>query len=117
MRLSRKPHSPHGSLYDDGCVALDEAELTLRRYYFPLATAKRIPYHRIQSITERPIGPLTGKGRVWGSGDLRHWAPLDLRRPGKSTALVLDVGGWFLPSLTPEDPQRVLSIVRERING
>lgn len=116
MRLSRKQNPTGACLYDDGIVVLDEAGLTLRRYYFPLATAKRIPYRRIHSVSERPIGPLTGKGRLWGSGDLRHWAALDLRRPQKHTALVLDLGGWFLPTVTPDDPERVVAILDERIN-
>ena len=105
------------TLYDDGLVQLDADGLTIRRYYFPLGTSKHIPYARIQGVQERHMGALTGKGRLWGSGDLRHWFPLDLRRPQKEKALVLDVGKSVSPVITPEDPERVLALLQERMSG
>ena len=36
------------ALYDDGLVTLDADGLTIRRYYFPLGTSKRIPYVQIK---------------------------------------------------------------------
>lgn len=100
--------------YDDGLVRLDAGGLTLRRYYFPLATAKRIPYSRIKGIEERSMSLLTGKGRFWGTGDFRHWAPLDPQRSQKDRAIILDLGTWIRPSFSPDDPDRVLAILRER---
>src|SRR5689334_22241641 len=101
--------------YDDGLVTLDSDGLTIRRYYFPFGTSKRISYIQIKGVQERRMGPLTGKGRVWGSGDFRHWAPLDLRRPLKEKALILDLGSWIKPVITPDDPDRVLSLLQEQI--
>jgi len=100
------------ALYDDGSVRLDGDALTIRRYYFPWGTSKRIPYERIRNVREWRMDPLTGKGRLWGSGDLRHWLPLDLGRPRRETALILDVGGWVRPVITPDDPAQVLAILR-----
>ncbi|HZR42253.1 MAG TPA: hypothetical protein VFB12_19190 [Ktedonobacteraceae bacterium] len=102
-------------LYDDGLIKLDSEGLTIRFYYFPLGTSKHIPYTRIKSVQERSMGPLTGKGRLWGSGDLQHWASLDLRRPQKEKLLILDVGTWVKPIITPDDPDRVLALLQERI--
>jgi hypothetical protein len=104
-------------LHDDGLVKLDLDGLTIRRYYFPLGTSKRIPYARIKGVQERRMGALTGKGRLWGSGDLRHWFPLDPSRPQKEKALVLDVGKWVRPVITPEDPDRVLALLQEYTSG
>jgi hypothetical protein len=101
-------------LYDDGLVKLDLDGLTIRRYYFPLGTSKRIPYTRIKGVQERQMGTLSGTGRLWGSSDLRHWFPLDLRRLQKEKALILDVGKWVRPVITPEDPDRVLALLQER---
>jgi Phosphoesterase family len=70
-------------LYDDGLVQLDSDGLTIRRYYLPFGTSKHIPYNQIKAVQQWHIGLLTGKGRLWGSGDFRHWALLDLRRPWK----------------------------------
>ena len=101
-------------LYDDGFVTLDSDALTIHRYYFPLGTSKRIAYSSIKGMQEILIGFWTGKGRLWGSGDLRHWFPLDLRRPQKDKAIILDVGAWVRPVITPDDPDRVLALLRER---
>src|SRR5262249_23586549 len=93
-------------LYDDGLVQLDVERLTIRRYYFPFGTSKHIPYVQIKGVHQWRMGLLTGKGRLWGSGDFRHWAPLDLRRPWKEKALILDLGTWVKPVITPDDPDR-----------
>jgi hypothetical protein len=42
-----------------------------------------------------------------GSTTLRYWASLDPRRPGKTTALILDTGAGILPFITPDDPAAV----------
>ncbi len=99
-------------LYDDGLVKLDEEGITLRRYYFPFATSKHIAYTDIRHVEQRSMGVLTGKGRLWGSGDLRHWAPLDLQRGKKDTAIVLDLGRFGRPVFSPDDPGRVMAILR-----
>ncbi len=107
----------NGVFYDDGLVALGHDGITMRRYYFPFGTSKRIPYARIRNVREWRMGPFTGKGRLWGAGDLRHWTPrtpLDLKRPSKDKALIFDVGAWVRPVITPADPNRVLSILSER---
>jgi hypothetical protein len=102
-------------LYEDGQVTLDRSGITIRRYYFPFATSKRIPYMQIRDVRERRMGVLTGKGRLWGSGDLRHWAALDLGRWRKETAVILDLGRHTRPTFSPDDPERVLAILRERV--
>lgn len=104
-------------LYDDGLLKLDEEGLTIRRYYFPFATSKRIPYARVRGVQDRPMGSLTGRWRWWGSGDFRHWAPLDPHRARKTRALVLDVGAWVRPVVSPEDPDRALAILRGRMHA
>lgn len=93
-------------------VSLDERGITLRRYYF-LVLSKRIAYPEVRGFEERPMGVWTGKGRIGGSGDLRHWAPLDLRRPHKGTKVILDLGGRVRPVFSPEDPRRVMALLRE----
>ncbi|MQY22212.1 hypothetical protein [Nocardia macrotermitis] len=106
----------HTVLYDDGLVELDQEGITLRRYYFPWAGSKRIPYTDIQKAEDHVMGAWTGKGRLWGSGDLRHWAPLDLHRPRKDTAIILDLGKFVRPVFSPDDPARVLALLRQYAN-
>jgi hypothetical protein len=102
-------------LYDDGRVVLDRDGITLRRYYFPLGTSKRIPYDRILGVQAQRMGWLTGKGRGWGSAHPRYWLPLDTSRPNKDTLLVLDLGGYVKPACTPDDPTQVLEILAQHI--
>ncbi|MGO8948612.1 MAG: hypothetical protein ACLQUY_13315 [Ktedonobacterales bacterium] len=102
-------------LYDDGLVQLDSSGLTIRRYYFPFGTSKHIPYAQIKGVHQwRMGGPGTFKGRLWGSGDFQTWAPLDLRRPWKEKALILDIGTSVRPVITPNDPDRVLALLQEQ---
>jgi hypothetical protein len=98
-------------LYDDGNIACDEADLIVRRYY-PWGS-KTIPYASIRSVTRRPLSPVRGKWRLFGSGDFRHWWNFDARRPRKSLALDLDVGGHVHPTITPDDPDAVDRILTE----
>ena len=104
------------TLYDDGLVKLDSDGLTIRRYYFPIGTSKYIPYTRIKDVQERDMGLLTGKARIWGTGDFKHYSALDMNRFRKEKALILDLGKWFIPVITPDDPDRVLAILQERIS-
>lgn len=83
----------------------------MRGYYFPWGT-KHIPYASIRSLDRFDMTALRGKGRIWGSGDFRHWANLDPGRPKKSVGFFLDVGARVIPFLTPEDPDRFEQVVR-----
>jgi hypothetical protein len=87
--------------------------LAIRGYYFPAGT-KRIRWSDVRGVDERPLGALTGRLRIWGSGDPRLWWHLDPRRPRKRTALVIDLGRRIRPAITPDDPAAVLRIIEER---
>jgi hypothetical protein len=101
-------------LYEDAWVRCTPTHLVVRHYYFPFGGAKSIAYADVRDVTEVEMGLLTGKGRLWGTASPRWWAHLDLRRPRKHTALVLDVGGRVRPFLTPDDPARVRALVEAR---
>jgi hypothetical protein len=102
-------------LYEDSKVVLDDDAITIRSYYFP-CVAKRIPYRAIRGVEDRRMGLWT-RLRIWGTSDLRRWFHLDFERPLKKRAIVLDVGGWVRPGLTPDDHDRVLRILRQKIGS
>jgi hypothetical protein len=102
------------TLYDDGKVLLDRDAITLRHYYFPTGASKRIPYRRIHGVDKRPMGWLTGKGRGWGTAHPGYWLPLDRGRAHKDILLVLDLGKRVKPAFSPDDPDRVLEILRQQ---
>lgn len=101
------------ALYEDRWIECTPDELRIRGYYFPWGT-KRIPYSSIRQVTIVDMGLLTGRARIWGSSTLRTWASLDPGRPSKSKALVLDTGGQIRPFVTPDDPEAVAAVIRER---
>jgi len=102
-------------LYADGVLSLDDRGVTIRRYYFPLAAAKHISYHGVRRVEVRPMNWLTGKGRLWGTGDPRYWLPLDMRRPAKQILLCFDLGRRVKPCVSPDDPDRVIELLRGRV--
>jgi hypothetical protein len=101
-------------LYEDAWIRCDETTLTIRGYYFPLATTKVIAYRDIQAVTPMALGPWTGSWRIWGTSHPGYWWHLDWARPRKDTALVLDLGRPGRPVITPADPERVAAIIEER---
>lgn len=101
------------TLYDDGVIACEQANLLIRRYY-PWGS-KRIPYSSIRAAHRLPIR--IRKWRIWGSGDFRHWWNIDPRRPKKSVALELDTGHWIRPTITPDDVDAVERLIRQQGSG
>jgi hypothetical protein len=103
------------TLYEDERIICTDDALVIDTYYFPFG-AKRVPYASIRAVRERDMGQgiWRGRWRIWGSGDLRHWYHYDPHRPDKRLALVLDLGGWVRPVITPDDPAFVRSILEDR---
>jgi hypothetical protein len=93
------------STYHDSRIECTDSEIKVRGYYFPWGT-KRIAYSSIRAYKRFDLGSgvLNGRYRIWGSGDLRHWANLDPGRPRKQVGFFLTVGRHVVPFLTPDDP-------------
>jgi hypothetical protein len=102
-------------LYSDNCVSLDTDGVTIRRYYFPLGSEKRIRYGDVRGVVIESMNWLTGKGRLWGTADPRAWLPLDWQRPWKDKLLIFDVGERVKPCVSPDDADRVIELLRTRV--
>jgi hypothetical protein len=100
-----------GAEYEDRWITCTPDAIEVRAYYFPWGT-RRIAYEEIRAMRRVNIGALTGKGRIWGTANLRYWASLDPGRPRKKTALILDLGRRVRPFLTPDDPDGFEAVVR-----
>ena len=101
-------------LYRDRYIECTTTALRIHSYYFPWAGTKTIPYARIRGIEEIKMGPLTGQLRIWGSGDFKHWLNLDPARTRKTRGLVLDLGRFVVPVITPDDVDQVKAIIESR---
>ena len=99
--------------YRDRWIECTAETVRIRGYYFPWGT-KRIRYGSIRSVRRVTLGPLTGKGRIWGTTSPRYWASLDPLRPRKKVGLILDLGRPVRPFITPDDPDAVEALIRER---
>lgn len=99
-------------LYQDSGLIIDHTGLTIRRYYFPWGGSKRIAFTDIDSVDVRAMGWFTGRGRVWGSACPTVWLPLDLNRVRKRTLIMIDRGCRVRPAITPDDPFRVVDLIR-----
>jgi hypothetical protein len=103
-----------GELYRDRWITCTQEAIRIRAYYFPWGT-KTVPYTSIRSVSRRPLGVLTGRARIWGSGNPTVWLSLDPGRPGRTEGLLLDLGRRVRPLITPEDPAAVETLVRARL--
>jgi len=98
-------------LYHDTWITCTDDAIVIRWYY--LWGAKRIPYAAIRSAQRVDLGTFRGSLRIWGTANPRYWASLDPSRPGKSAALILDVGTPVRPFITPVDVPAVESVLVE----
>jgi hypothetical protein len=101
-----------GVMYKDRWIECASDDIRIRGYYFPWGT-KRIPYRSIRAVRRVGLSAMRGKGRIWGTANPRYWASLDPGRPRKNQALVLDVGRFVRPFITPDDPEAVESAIRQ----
>jgi hypothetical protein len=103
--------------YDDGLVQLDRAAITLRRYHFPSGTSKVIALDTVRRYKTKSLGLSVARFSIWGSPDLRHWLPLDVQRPLKSTLVTLDIPGtWPSPAFTPVRPDEFTALLDELLS-
>jgi hypothetical protein len=104
------------SEYKDRWIECTDHDIVVHGYYFPWGS-KRIPYTAIKALDRFTLSALRGKGRIWGSGDFRHWANLDPARPRKSAGFTVDLGRHVVPVLTPDDPDSFERVVRAHLSA
>lgn len=101
-------------LYEDKRIICDEDGLTIGAYYFPFGQSKRVYYRDIKALTTYTMGVHTGRYRIWGAGDPRYWLNLDWSRPQKEKLIVLELGRFVRPVITPDDVSAVVQILEEK---
>jgi hypothetical protein len=99
--------------YNDGKIECTPTQLRIHGYYFPYGT-KDIPYGEIKGVQLFKLSALRGKARIWGTGNFKYWANLDVGRPKKELGLVVDIGKSIKPFITPDDANAVATLLRER---
>jgi hypothetical protein len=100
-------------VYSDGKIECTPMMLRIHGYYLPYGT-KDIRYTSIRGIRRFEMSALRGKGRIWGTGNFKYWANLDVRRPVKKIGFILDIGKSVQPFVTPDRPDAFEAVIRER---
>ncbi len=102
-------------LYADNLVRISDVSITFLHYSFPALSPKLVLFSDIDHISVKGPSVTTGKWRIWGSGDLSTWFPLDSRRSLRDRIFHarLKTRGMNI-GFTVEDPARVMSILREK---
>lgn len=98
--------------YRDRWIECTGDGIRIRGYYFPWGT-KSIAYEGIRSVTRVALSAGRGRARIWGTANPRYWASLDPRRSTKPYGLILDVGHFVHPFITPDDCDRAEAVIRD----
>ena len=115
MTTAGAPDAPSANvLYRDRWIECTDTALIIHGYYFPWGS-KTIPYAHIRGLSETKLGVATGQWRIWGSGDFKHWFNWDPGRTRKTRALILDLGTFARPVITPDDVDKVKTVISQRM--
>jgi len=100
-------------LYEDSQIAVYKELIFIKKYFFPLATSKTILFTEIERVTMNSSEGVTHR---WGLSAkyLNNWFPLDNNRKNKTKFIeIILKGRKTRPSFTPDDPDKVFSIIWE----
>jgi len=113
MAPDPQPGTP--PLYRDRLVCITTSSITFFRYSFPLLSRKEVPFSDIDYVEARKPSLTNGKWRIWGSGNLTTWFPLDGARPSRDRIFVASlVGRRMKIGFTVEDSARVAALLRSQ---
>ena len=100
--------------YKDGLVEITDREIVFHQYYFPFGGDRHVSLSDIESIEVRPRSFWGGSWRIWGSGDLRTWFPLDGARPSRDRIFITHLRGRFRRiGFTVEHAGQVAQVLKE----
>jgi len=110
------PESVAGSqvLYTDGLVRITGDSITFLNYSL-FRRSRTIVFADVDRIDVKKPGIGTGKYRIWGSGDLRTWFPLDMKRSSRDRIFHLRLNGRGMHvGFTVENSGEVTGILRKK---
>lgn len=105
------------TLYKDNLIEITDQEIVFFRYYFPFCNKRRVPLRHIKSVEVRKPSLLGGSLRLWGTGDLRTYFPLDWNRSGRDRifiTLLNKSSSWWNSrriGFTVDDSQKVIDVL------
>ena len=102
-------------MYEDNTVRADETGVTVSRYGLT-RSKKRIGYDQISSAEMYDMGVM-GRWRLVGAGPtrIRNWYNWDPSRRTKTKAIAFDTGGFFHPTVTPDDAEAFVAVISDHV--
>jgi hypothetical protein len=99
--------------YDDHTITVDDNAVVIKHYTW-LRRPRRIPRTDIRHIDAFETGLLSGRYRLVGISPLRprNWFSWERGRSRSSVAVAIDVGRFFHPTVTPDDPNAVVALLK-----
>jgi hypothetical protein len=99
-------------LYQDNLIEISNDSLTLKNYYFPSKSPKKIFFTEIKEIETKQPSFFSGKWRVHGTGDFRTWYPQDSKRHKRNKIFVITYKNkWMRSGFTVENSETVEKIL------
>lgn len=101
--------------YEDTQIVLNDNNLEIKRYYFPIGTSKFIKFSDIKGIKEIDLNLLNGRGRIWGMGFHPYWYNMDNNRFLKKKGILLNLGKNINPVITPDNYNLVIQLIKDKV--
>jgi hypothetical protein len=103
-------------LFEDKDVKITDRTLTIKCYYFPIATSKKILLTDILRVEVRPLG--IAKLRLWGMDAMEwgYWFPGDCSRCSRDNYVAIYTGKCVTPSFTTENTNIIFQILSNELS-
>ncbi|MGE5402430.1 MAG: hypothetical protein ACM3S2_18695 [Ignavibacteriales bacterium] len=106
---------PSAEVYADKLISITSDTIILKNYYFLVFGRKEVKFSDIKNIEAVPTSLFTGRYRIQGTGDMRTWFPLDIRRPGRDNIFIINLKNkWTRIGFTVENSGAVKDILKEK---
>lgn len=105
-----------GMLYQDNLVEIKNDSILIKNYYFPYIS-KKILFTDIETVEIKEPSLVNGKWRIWGTGSLTVWYPIDIHRPMRKEIFFIAYKNKKIKTgFTVADSDKVEGILKERIH-
>lgn len=102
-------------MYKDRLIEFKEDYFILKNYYFPSMTSKKILHSDIKKIEIKEPTLMSGKWRIFGTGNIRTWFPMDSQRPKRDKIFIITYQNkWFKTGFTVENSEKAEEILRQK---
>jgi len=102
-------------LYEDPLVTITGEGIRFAMYSIPFGEDRTVAFADIDHIEVYEPSLTNGKWRIWGSGDLRTWFPLDIHRSSRDRIFIATLkSGYARVGFTVEDSSRVIALLERQ---